>query len=110
MSSSRCKDKHWNWNPNLTDEDRIKKRDIQQINELRKKVFLRDKYKCQLCNNDRKLNHHHLDGWNWCKEKRLDINNCITLCEKCHNKFHKKYGRGNNTREQFENFKYEEKL
>ena len=45
---------------------------------------------------------HHLDSYNWCKEKRVDDTNGITLCENCHKNFHNIYGRGDNTKEQFE--------
>lgn len=101
QASMKRGNKHWNWNENLTYEDRIQNRDIKEAQDLRKKVFERDNYTCQICLNKRKLNAHHLDGWNWCKEKRFDPDNCVTLCEKCHNNFHKEYGKGNNTKEQF---------
>ena len=45
---------------------------------------------------------HHLDGYNWCIEKRTDETNGITLCENCHKNFHSIYGFGGNTKEQFE--------
>ena len=44
---------------------------------------------------------HHLDGYNWCKEKRTDINNGIVLSKEIHDEFHSLYGRGNNTLDQF---------
>lgn len=45
---------------------------------------------------------HHLDGYNWCIEKRTDESNGIALCDKCHSNFHTLYGKGNNTKEQYE--------
>lgn len=47
---------------------------------------------------------HHLDGYNWCIDKRTSVDNGITLCKKCHNEFHNIYGRGNNTENQFKEF------
>lgn len=105
---------HYKFNPELTAEQRLKHRFVlggDNATKWRKRVFDRDKYTCQLCNsrngNGKQviLNAHHLDGWNWCKEKRFDTDNGITLCEDCHNNFHKKYGGGDNTKEQFEEFR-----
>ena len=45
---------------------------------------------------------HHLDGYDNFKDKRYDETNGITLCHNCHYNFHSIYGRGNNTKEQFE--------
>lgn len=91
------------WNPNLTDEDRINRRDIS----WRNLIYYRDQYTCQICGDKigHNLNAHHLNGYNWCIEERTDIDNGITLCDKCHsldnNSFHKIHGFGNNTKEQF---------
>ena len=94
------------WNPNLTDKEREEKRDYPEYNTFVKKVFARDNYTCQCCKRDGniinlKLEAHHLDGYDWCKEKRTDETNGITLCEDCHKNFHSIYGYGNNTKEQF---------
>lgn len=98
-------EKHPSWNPELTEEDRIRNRsglDDGRVNEWRASIFIRDNRRCQVCNvKNKNLNAHHLDGWNWCKEKRFDTENGITLCASCHRRFHKKYGYGNNTKEQF---------
>ena len=67
-----------------------------------KKVLARDSYKCQCCGDTNNLEVHHLDGYNWCKEKRTDETNGISLCVNCHANFHSKYGRGDNTKKQFE--------
>lgn len=92
-----------NWNPNITEEERVIKRNYPEYKELVKKVMSRDEYTCQVCRtkSDSNLEVHHLDGYNWCKEKRTDETNCITLCHNCHYNFHFIYGRGENTREQF---------
>ena len=108
------------WNPNKTDEERENGRDGLEKTEFVKKVMARDNYTCQCCN--KPLNHdgvvHHLNGWDNFKEQRYDVQNGITLCENCHKNFHSKYGYGNNTKEQFEEWygeavelvKYEGKL
>lgn len=92
------------WNPNLTQTERESNRNYKEYTQFVKKVMNRDNYTCQCCGN--KLNHdgivHHLDGYNWCVEKRTDETNGITLCENCHKNFHSIYGKGNNTKEQFE--------
>lgn len=98
-------DKNGNYNPNLTEEERVKKRLILggKLNKWRNDVYQRDKYTCKYCNKEGgKLNAHHLDGYHWCKEKRTEVPNGATLCESCHKNFHKEYGNWNNTRQQFE--------
>lgn len=76
----------------------------QKLQNLRAYIYKRDNYTCCLCDSNNKINAHHLDGWNWCEEKRYDELNLITLCKNHHDSFHKEYGRGNNTKEQFSEF------
>ena len=98
-------EKNPNWNHDLTLEERLKGRKIKGYNDFVRETLKRDNYTCQCCGHyATNLNAHHLDGYNWCKEKRTDINNGITLCETCHREFHKLYGKGNNTKEQFEEY------
>jgi hypothetical protein len=55
-----------------------------------KKVFERDDYTCQHCGiKGGNLNAHHILPFYKYKEKRVDINNGITLCEKCHKEIHR---------------------
>lgn len=92
------------YNPNITDEERARKRNYNDYIDFIKRVLQRDNYICQCCKN-RILGNaqvHHLDGYNWCIEKRTDDTNGITLCRSCHSNFHAQYGKGNNTKEQFE--------
>ena len=95
---------HPNWNPEIDDYDREKGRFIQGYDDFVRGVFERDNYTCQCCNKRGgvKLNAHHLNGYNWDIENRTNVNNAVTLCEDCHKDFHKMYGKGYNTREQFE--------
>lgn len=91
------------WNPNLTNEERLLKRNYPEYIEFVKRVLNRDNYICQCCGvHSNKLEVHHLDGYSWCKEKRLNVDNGISLCNDCHSNFHFVYSRNNNTKEQFE--------
>ena len=53
---------------------------------FRKEVLKRDKYTCQMCNNKRRLNVHHIIKWASAASLRFDVSNGITLCNFCHKK------------------------
>lgn len=94
---------HWNWNNNKTAENREYRRHISGYSDFIKHVLSRDNFTCQCCKqHGGSLEVHHLDGYDWCEEKRTDDTNGITLCENCHSNFHARYGYGGNTKEQFE--------
>lgn len=97
---------HANYNPELSDEDRMNRRDVWENILWRRDVFARDGYACQVCGKDRggDLVAHHLDSWADFPESRFDINNGVTLCETCHKAFHRTYGFGGNTLAQFESW------
>lgn len=111
-------------NDNMTTEERIKGRAFSlqtshcdiTYDAWRKRVFEKDGYVCQCCGNfGIDLDAHHLDGWDWCEEERLNVYNGISLCRHdCHKDFHKRYGRGGNTKAQYYEFyelrKYENKF
>lgn len=103
MSKVNSGERNYNWNPNLTNEERMIKRDYHGYKEWRKNVFERDKYTCQICGGNKggNLVAHHLNGYHWDKNARVDINNGVTLCESCHKDFHSIYGYGDNNIFQF---------
>lgn len=64
-------------------------------------------YVCDCCGYDRKiaLKAHHLDGYEKNKDLALELDNGVALCGNCHEEFHKEYGYGSNTKEQYITFK-----
>jgi hypothetical protein len=103
---NRRGEKAYNWNSNLTMEDRIKNRDTLENDIWRRFVYERDKYICQLCGDKKggNLVAHHLNSYTDFLEERFIVDNGITLCEDCHMEFHKIYTYYHNTKEQFEEF------
>lgn len=97
------------YNHNLTDEQRNKdrfQRTSDKAKKIRRRVYKRDGYKCNICGKGSKnLNAHHLDSFADNEDKRFNLDNLVTLCKECHIDFHKTYGYGNNTKEQFKEFK-----
>ena len=65
-------------------------------------VLERDNYTCIRCGcKSKNMEVHHLDGYNSNPTTRTDVKNGVTLCEDCHNIFHRIYGHKNNTKSQF---------
>lgn len=94
---------HWNWDETKSDEERKNGRAYPEYTEFVKRVLARDNYTCQCCGQEHgDIEVHHLDGYSWCIEKRLDDTNGITLCRNCHGNFHARYGNKHNTKEEFE--------
>ena len=95
------------WKPEKTNEERENNRAYREYEEFVQKVLARDKYTCVITGktrNETELVVHHLDSYDWCKEKRTDVTNGVTLSKDIHEAFHTKYGRGRNTKEQFLEF------
>ena len=98
-------EKNPNWKPCKSNEERELQRSYPEYHDFIKKVMARDNYICQITGQKGyKLVVHHLNGYNWDKENRTNIDNGITLSENIHLEFHKKYGYGYNTKEQFIDF------
>ena len=63
---------------------------------FRGSVLSRDNYKCQCCGLKKKLHVHHIFSYRYYPSLRTDVNNGITLCKYCHQKYHTIYGNKNN--------------
>lgn len=101
------------YNHELTDEQRATNRFQRSSNEakqLRIDTYKRDGYECLVCNDSHKLIAHHIESFADNIDLRFELNNTATMCESCHITFHKKYGYGNNTREQFDEFYKDNKI
>lgn len=92
-----------------------KDRNLNKYKNWRNKIFKRDKYICWRCKikNEKglgktiKLVAHHIENWSKHPELRYEIENGITFCKSCHEKFHKKYGIKNNNFKQVKEFIYD---
>ena len=104
-ASERRGENHQNWNHEKTDKERRTERSYPGYREWRKKVLERDNYTCQKCmETSKSLQAHHIESYNINKHLRTVLDNGVTLCVDCHDNFHHIYGKGNNTREQFNEF------
>ena len=67
-------------------------RKTKEYHQWREAVLRRDLYTCQTCGQKGgKLEVHHIRPFATFEEDRLNIDNGITLCKKCHKKWHKVY-------------------
>lgn len=102
---SRRGENHPLWDSSLSEEERDDKRRKPEYREWVKAIYERDNYSCTVCYVTENIVAHHLDGFNWCVARRTDIDNGVVLCDTCHKEFHGEYGYGNNTVEQFEEWR-----
>jgi hypothetical protein len=92
------------WKGGITPENN-KIRTSIETRLWREAVFARDNWTCKKYNiRGGKLHSHHVKNFNQFPELRFAINNGVTLSDKAHKEFHKKYGRQNNNEKQLQEF------
>lgn len=100
LSKLQIGENHPNWKGGITPK-KVALRKTKQYKLFRTSVYERDKYTCQLCGSvGRKLVVHHLNCFQDYPNEIMNIDNGITLCEKCHKTYHKINGL-HTTKEQF---------
>ena len=94
------------YNPDIPDSVRNTDRNYDPRNrKFVHDVMERDDYTCQICGQrSGNLAVHHLNGWHWDIDNRFNLDNGVTLCQAHHKDFHHKYGKTNNTKEQFDEY------
>lgn len=104
MSKTHSGKKSYLWKGGTTPENKRIRNSIE-FRLWREAVFARDNWICQKSGiKGGKLHPHHIKNFAEFPELRFAIDNGITLSEKAHKEFHKKYGYKNNTKEQLNEF------
>lgn len=67
-------------------------RDSEVQAELRDMVLKRDGYICLKCGSKEDLIAHHIESLNCNPLMSADVDNCMTVCESCHDEIHKEEG------------------
>lgn len=71
------------WKGGITSKDRIER--VKFRKQMQKIIFERDDYTCQMCGvRGVDLQVDHIQSWAEYVNLRFNINNCRTLCKKCH--------------------------
>lgn len=97
-------EKHYNWKGGIT-PIHTQIRMSFEYKLWKKSVFERDDFTCQKYRTrGGELIAHHINNFSDFPELRFAIDNGITLSEKAHREFHKKYGMKNNTKGQLEEY------
>ena len=100
----KCGETSPNWNNELTSTDRENKRRTEEYYNFIREVMKVRGYTCEFSGKKGRLHVHHLNGYHWFKEGRIDKNNVVLIHKDIHKFFHKLYGNKNNTVEQWVEF------
>ena len=95
--SAQRGDKHPSWKPELTQEDRDRRRLGTPTNlagrVLAQQIRCRDRATCLVCGAPNSTHVHHLQPWAAHRDLRYNPANLVTLCKECHYQFHQLYGK-----------------
>lgn len=95
-ATRRTGPEHASWDSSITPEERAVRAHRWRTREIvkwRRGVYARDGFTCVKCGKTNcALNAHHLDGFDWCIDKRYAVDNGATLCRACHRDYHTAHG------------------
>ena len=78
-------EKNWRWKGGISSINHLQRVKFRQT--MQKQVFERDDYTCQICGNKGvDIQVDHIQSWAEYVELRFNLENCRTLCVKCHYK------------------------
>jgi len=103
ITSAQVREKSPNWKGGVAidyDDRRTK-----EYAHWRSQVYARGNDTCVICGETKKIEAHHLNSFLKFKDQRFLPENGVCLCHFCHKLFHAEYGSGDNTKEQFEEFR-----
>lgn len=91
------------WKGGINDPrwDRLKK----EYRDWRFSIFKIYNFSCDICGNNDYVEAHHLYNYKDYPDLRYEKGNGVCLCQPCHIDFHRKYGKKNNTPEQYFEYK-----
>jgi hypothetical protein len=106
-AETRAKMSAWQKGTKKTLSERVTLRGGRDYMDWQEAVFKRDGCRCQKCGKkDKKLNAHHLWSFLANEDLRFNVDNGVTLCRKCHIRFHSMFGNKDNTPYQFQIFMF----
>lgn len=103
---------HYKFDQSISDKERLERTENRRSGDVKFKTWSlaikkRDNFTCQICRSTKsgQLRSHHLYNWKKYPSMRYILENGVCLCRKCHEAFHSKFGKEDNTPEQFRLFK-----
>lgn len=66
----------------------VTNRNDELVTRWKKECMKRDNYECKICGNKKDLCVHHISYWSTDPMNRINADNGVTLCKKCHAKQH----------------------
>jgi len=88
LSENKSGENSPSWNPSLTAEERIVKRDYKEYREWVKAVLKKDQYICQICGTTEGIEAHHMYSYKHHPRYRLVVKYGLAMCNGCHTEFH----------------------